>query len=65
MSNKQAFYEACCNGNHIQELIDALADTKADPIDCYSWKITPSEWRLAIKSALEWNIRQLEQKSPD
>jgi uncharacterized membrane protein len=47
------FAEACYNDNSIDELVEALGFRGADKTDCENWQIKPSEWRTAIREALE------------
>lgn len=54
--NLEGFAEACFNDNSNDELIDALKMRKADKTDCENWGITPSQWREAIREALEFRI---------
>lgn len=46
----RAFADAC-HTNAIDELETALQGA-ADKTDCKTWKITPAQWRLAIRTAL-------------
>ena len=41
-----------CHTNSLTELKAALARRAADRTDCETWGITPSQWRLAIQTAL-------------
>lgn len=54
--NLDGFAEACFDDNSVEELIEALKMRAADSADCESWGITPTQWRLAIKGALEFRI---------
>lgn len=47
----RAFADAC-HTNATDELETALAGP-VDNTDCKTWKITPAQWRLAIKTALD------------
>jgi hypothetical protein len=47
------FAGACYNDNSVHELVSAVRQKSADHIDCEEWKISPIEWRCAIRSALE------------
>ncbi len=48
----EAFMEACIDQNTCRELVYALAQRSADATDCKTWRITPTEWRQAIRDAL-------------
>jgi len=50
------FAAACFDDNSNDELIEALKMRAADETDCKNWEITPSQWREAIREALEWRI---------
>ena len=52
----EGFAEACVNGNSIMELITAIESRSSDKIDCRNWQITPTQWRAAIREALEFRI---------
>lgn len=54
----EGFAEACYNENSVSELVEALKSRSADKTDCENWKITPSQWRGEIKSALEYAMFQ-------
>lgn len=54
---KHPFAIACYDGNSEFELLEALSDRRADPSDCQTWNITPSEWRESIKLALGAKIQ--------
>jgi len=47
----RAFADACY-ANALHELRSALRSRSADRTDCAEWGITPSQWRLAIQTAL-------------
>jgi hypothetical protein len=47
----RAFADACIAQNATDELQAALAGP-ADKTDCKTWRITPAQWRLAIRTAL-------------
>lgn len=47
------FAEACYDQNSVAELLDAYLRRRADAVDCSEWRITPTEWRAAIREALE------------
>lgn len=49
----RAFADACFAQNSIPELQEALSRRSADRTDCAEWRIAPSEWRRAIRTALE------------
>ena len=48
----RAFADAC-HTNALDELETALRQRAADATDCREWDITPTEWRAAIRTALE------------
>jgi len=50
-SQVRAFADACIAQNATDELEAALQGA-ADKTDCKTWKITPAQWRLAIRTAL-------------
>lgn len=50
--NLDGFAGACCD-NSVSELVAALRQRRADETDCSEWKITPTQWRTAIRQALE------------
>lgn len=51
--NLIGFAEACFNQNSVQELRACLKMKSADKTDCETWRITPTQWRAAIKQALK------------
>ena len=52
----EGFAEAGFNDNSIAELVAALGFRSADETDCKNWEITPTQWRTAIREALESRI---------
>lgn len=49
----RGFAEACSDQNSVQDLLEGLKMKKADRSDMAAWGITASEWRTAIREALE------------
>ncbi len=47
------FSAACYDQNSIEELRAALKQRAADKTDCNTWKITPTQWRAEIQTALD------------
>jgi predicted Zn-ribbon and HTH transcriptional regulator len=56
------FAEACFDTNSVPELIEGLLERSADKTDCKQWNITPTQWREAIKQALEFRLFCMETK---
>ena len=59
------FAEACYDMNSPQELVEALAQPKADESDCKRWVITPNEWRAALALALGHQLNDLVESQCD
>lgn len=55
--NAKSFFEACCDNNSIEELIDCDQSFNADQGDCETWEITESEWFDATNAAAAEKIR--------
>lgn len=52
-----------CHSNRIEEMEAALRQRAADRTDCETWGITPSQWRLAIQTALSERQGEREARS--
>ena len=50
------FATACFDDNSISELVEALKMRAADKTDCQNWQISPTQWREAIREALEYRL---------
>ena len=52
VNEDNTFAVACFDTNFYFELKAMLKERAADKTDCKNWKITPTEWRESIRSAL-------------
>lgn len=46
------FAAACYETNTITELLESIDMRAADKMDCESWDIMPTQWRVEIRRAL-------------
>ena len=51
LSPQARCFADACHTNALDELVSALAGP-ADATDCATWRITPTEWREAIETAI-------------
>ena len=49
----EGFAEACFDDCTVEDLVEGLRERSADKTDCQTWGITPTQWRQAIREALE------------
>ena len=61
VNEDNTFAVACFNQSTYVELTAMLKERATDKTDCKNWKITPTEWRESIRSALCYAMAMYEE----